>query len=574
MNVATTADYCAQVFQEVGIDRVFMYPGGTIAPLINACRLKGIGIEVFKNEQGAGYAALAWARITGKPQVVMVTSGPGVTNLITPLADAFYDSIPLIALTGQIGTADLENRKAVRQRGFQEVPTVALTQHISKRSSCMMCIEDVLREVPLAFELAESGRPGPVVIDFPMNIQRAELNKLETYDHRLPSGRVENNEIKPQVLLEITAVAMTSKRPVLLLGQGALAARLFDQYIEIAKLLDAFVVTSFLGTGSYDTSDERWLGYIGHTGHLAANCAVFESDFLLVLGSRLDVRQTGTVIDKFVPQGKVCWVESDPAEIDNPRVAVNWAIRSDISTFCNALLRNKNIRRCPVDISWFESMISIKEQKIEDSPDLNSTQIQPRSFLLELSRLINKSLCTVVTGVGCHQHWAARHLPFHPQRCRLLTSGGHGTMGFDLPTAIGAAMAEPNRLVICIVGDGSFLMNIQEMAALSERMLNVKILVMNNQRLGIVSQFQLITWSDDPTTGKFSVPDFCLISEGFGVPAQTLVQLGDVAQKLQWLMSQHGPALLDVQIDSKADVVPMLLAGQTMGEMWMGRSIQ
>lgn len=571
MSMATAADFCAHVFLEAGIERVFMYPGGTIVPLVNACRQKGIGIEVFKNEQGACYAALAWARITGKSQVVMVTSGPGVTNLITPLADAYYDSIPLIALTGQIGTADLESRTAVRQRGFQEVPTVGLTQHISKKSSCMMSVEDVLREVPLAFELADSGRPGPVVIDFPMNIQREELNGRETKYHKHIFKKVEPNKIGSQVLRDITEFAMASKRPVLLLGQGALTARLFDQYIEIAKLLDGFVVTSFLGTGSFDTSDERWLGYIGHTGHLAANRAVFESDFLLVLGSRLDVRQTGTVVDKFVPQGKVCWVESDPTEIDNPRVSVDWAIQSDLSIFCGDLLCGNTSRSEPIDNCWIESMISLKEKKIEDSPDLNSTQIQPKSFLLELSKLMLDKPCTVVTGVGCHQHWAARHLPFHPHRCRLLTSGGHGTMGFDLPTAIGAAMAEPDRLVICVVGDGSFLMNIQEMAALRERNLNVKILVMNNQRLGIVSQFQLITWSDDPTTGNFGVPDFCLVSQGFGVPAQLLDSLDDVSGKLRWLMTQSGPALLDVMINPGSDVVPMLMSGQTMGEMWMGR---
>jgi acetolactate synthase-1/2/3 large subunit len=267
----------------------------------------------------------------------------------------------------------------------------------------------------------------------------------------------------------------------------------------------------------------------------------------------------------------VCWVESDPTEINNPRVSVDWAIQSDIATFCSSFLQVNNIRSRPVDHSWVESMISLKQQKIEDSPDLNSKQIQPRNLLFELSKLISDTPCTVVTGVGCHQHWAARHLPFHPQRCRLLTSGGHGTMGFDLPSAIGAAMAEPDRLVICVVGDGSFLMNIQEMAALRERNLNVKVLVMNNQRLGIVSQFQLLTWNDDPTTGSFGVPDFSLVSQGFGIPSQSLDTLDEVPRKLLWLITQLGPALLDAKINHRSDVVPMLLSGQTMGEMWMGR---
>ncbi|TRZ67193.1 MAG: thiamine pyrophosphate-binding protein [Comamonadaceae bacterium] len=569
------ADWVADVFHKNAIERIFLYPGGTIAPLINACLKKGIQVECFKSEQGAGYAALACARLTGKPQVVMVTSGPGVTNVISPLADAYYDSTPLILVTGQIGTGDLKIRKAVRQRGFQETPTVDLTTPISKRAVCMMLPEDVFREIPAAFHLAVEGRKGPVVIDFPMDMQRLELSEEE-----LPSGFIKDSSgvadiplaLNAQIMADVVGAAGKSKRPVLLLGQGALNAGMFDQYVEIAKAMDAFVVTSFLGIGSYNTAAQHSLGFLGHTGHLAANHAVHECDFLLVLGSRLDVRQTGTMLDKFVQNGSIAWVETDKTELENPRVKVDWKIESDIAIFCSEFLNVFKERAVGIDTAWHESILSIKDKQMEDCPKEEAAYLQPRTVLQRMKNLIGDTPIIVVTGVGCHQHWAARHLSYRPNVQILLTSGGHGTMGYDLPSAIGAAMAQPNRRVLCVVGDGSLLMNIQELAALHERNLDVKILVMNNSRLGIVSQFQLITWSVDPTTGDFKSPDFVAIANGFGISSDRLDSIAELESKLQAFWSKPGPALLDVMIDPEADVVPMLLGGQHMGEMWMGRA--
>ena len=571
--MVSCADWVAKALVDRGIQRIFLYPGGTIAPLVNACLKEGIATEVFKSEQGAVYAALACARVTGKTQVVMVTSGPGVTNAITPLADAYYDSTPLVLITGQIGTADLTKRTSVRQRGFQEVATVDLTSTISKRSRCMLSVEDVFAEVPLAFDISVSGRNGPVVIDFPMDIQRCEIGSLTGYsDSTLRKSIQEGKTVESDLVLSIVNCASAAKRPVVFLGQGALQAGAFQKYVDVANAIDARVVTSLLGIGSFDTADPRWLGYVGHTGHLAANRAVYESDFLLVLGARLDVRQTGTVVDQFVPYGKVAWVNSDSSELSNPRVETEWQVYADVDLFCSAFLGQFRCRSVEPDNEWVRTMSELKNMNMEDPPDRSGTALQPRTVLEALAGMLRvEKASTVVTGVGCHQQWAARHLPYRPQQCRLLTSGGHGTMGYDIPSAIGAAMAEPDRLVVCVVGDGSFLMNIQELAALRERNLNVKVLIFNNRRLGIVSQFQLITWGGDPTTGSFGVPDFVAVSRGFGIPAEQLERAVDVDNKLRWLWDQEGPALLNVMIDPGSDVVPMLLAGQTMGEMWMGR---
>ena len=568
------ADWVAEYFRVNGVDKVFLYPGGTIAPLINACIAQNIKIEIFKGEQGALYAALAYARVTGRPQVAMVTSGPGVTNAITPLADAFYDSTPLVLIAGQIGTTDLTVRKPIRQRGFQEVPTVEITSPITKRSKCVFTVDAVFREIPLALQLSQSGRAGPVVIDFPMDIQRSEIiqfpsverSMITTEDHAVSS---EDDDTVSQ----IAAAASASLRPVVLLGHGALVAGKFESYKNIAKLIDARVVSSLLGLGSYDATDGRYLGYIGHTGHIAANRAVHECDFLLALGTRLDVRQTGTLTEKFVANGRVAWVNLDGDELANPRVQVEWKVQRDVGSFCQAFIDKFPLRIHDSDENWIASLTELQLESLEDSPIPGSNALQPRTVLQILAGIMKrKSSWTVVTGVGCHQQWAARHLPYHPNNCRFLTSGGHGTMGYDLPSAVGAAMAETNRNVVCIVGDGSFLMNIQEMAALKERDLNVKILVLNNRRLGIVSQFQLITWGSDPTTGIFGAPDFVTISRGFGIPARRLESSSDIEVGLEWLLAQKGPALAEILIDPAADVIPMLLSGQAMDEMWMGRN--
>lgn len=566
----TVADWTASCLKKRGISRVFMYPGGTIAPLVNACITQGIAIERFASEQGAAYAALAFARLTRQPQVCMVTSGPGLTNAITPLADAFYDSLPLILIAGQVGTKDLSSRQAVRQRGFQEVPAVRITAPIAKRAVCLENVESALDAIPAAFDFAKSGRMGPVFIDFPMDIQRTAIEtsvpSISLHDPAETISKV----IERASLAEVAEAVRTARRPVILLGQGAQFSGDFDAYQQLASRMDALVVSSFLGLGSFDTTDQRFIGYVGHTGHRAANIAVHESDFLLVLGSRLDVRQTGTMTGDFVPNGRIAWVDIDSNELENPRVDVDWQFHADVSHFCKQLLPLLTSRPTIIDIDWVNRIADLKSQGIEDLENEDANVIYPKAVLSTLYPYVQRGNCAVVTGVGCHQHWAARHLPFAPEGARLLTSGGHGTMGFDLPTAVGAAIQDPERKVLCVVGDGSLLMNIQELMSVAERRLNIKILVMNNNRLGIVSQFQRITWGDDPASGRFHAPDFAKIASGFGIASMTLDNAQDIGTAIEKFWHCDGPVLLNVRINPDSDVVPMLLAGQRMNEMWDG----
>jgi len=352
------------------------------------------------------------------------------------------------------------------------------------------------------------------------------------------------------------------------LGNGALNSCLFEEYDLLVNKLGAFVVNSLLGLGSFDTEDERYLGYIGHTGHVAANTAVHECDLLIVLGSRLDLRQTGTLTEKFVPNGKILWVDQDTNELDNPRVKTEWKIHSDLDTFLNSFLKAIPEFVSSKDQVWKNKILHLKSRKLEDIP-MDNNCIQPRNLLNKVMSYLPDDYI-VTTGVGCHQQWAARHLHFKPQKKFLLTSGGHGTMGYDLPSAIGASIAFPTKTILCVVGDGSLLMNIQELGSVKDRNSNLKILVLNNNRLGIVSQFQLITWKDDPTTSNFSSPDFAIVAKGFGIRSETLDSPVDMDKKLKSLIEYNGPSLLEVKIDYSADVVPMLLAGQEMNNMWMG----
>jgi acetolactate synthase-1/2/3 large subunit len=569
MNHLSVSDIIADYLLFQGIESVYVYPGGTIAPLINSLVSVGIRIEVFKHEQGALYAALAAARLTGRIQVAMVTSGPGVTNALTPLADAYYDSTPLLLITGQVGTGDLLSGRSVRQRGFQEVPTDLLASVICKKVVCPKTADQALKALPDLLTTAVEGRPGPVVFDLPMDVQRADCDS-GPLPHLVQSDAV-SHELPVNLAEEVAIALSQARRPVILLGQGALAAGAFDLYERLAVSADTFVVCSLPGLGAFPGSSERFLGYIGHTGHEAANRAVHGADFLLVLGARLDVRQTGTMVSEFVPNGRIAWVNNDPAELEFARVRIDWSIQGDAGQFVGALL---NLLPEPVsehDRQWHSSLMQQHKADIEDSHSPSGgAAISPKDVLRIVDGHMRDSRGVVTTGVGSHQQWAARHLTYSPDGWRLLTSAGHGAMGYDLPTAVGAAMTYPDRTVLCVAGDGSFLMNIQELASLAERQLNVKILLLNNHRLGIVSQFQRITWGVDPASGDFATPDFVTIASGFGIPASRVTARESLEEAIESFWQTKGPVLLEVHIDHDSDVVPMLLGGQTMDKMWQG----
>ena len=561
----TGADTIAAALVAHGVDRAYVFPGGTIAPVIDACGRHGVQVLCARHEQGAGYAALAAARVTGRPQVVLVSSGPGVTNVVTPVADAYFDSAPLVVLTGQVGTGDMRGERPVRQRGFQEVDTVALMRPVVKAALQPTSVEALGAVMRDAFRIASEGRPGPVLVDLPMNVQRAPATGLVG----VAAGR--RRAVKRPDPGRIRAAAdllAQAERPVILAGQGVLlAGAQAELRALVARNGGIPIAASLLGLGAVPTDGPLALGYVGHTGSRYANRAVHESDCLLVVGARLDVRQTGTQTEQFVPHGRVIRVDVDPVELAHARVRVDLDVLADARLALAALDRALDGRALPSWEPWRAQTTAWRAQ-LPLAWDRSSPRLKPQHVIEAASRLTAGEGVVAVTGVGSHQQWVARHFDLDFPRRQLLTSGGHGAMGFDLPSAIGAQLVRPSDRVLCFVGDGSLQINIQELQTAVDWRTPVAIVVLDNHRLGIVSQFQQLNWQSDPTTGRKANPDFAAVARAYGIPAFTIATPADVEPTLARALATEGPVLVHCVVDEEEDVVPMLLAGQTMDRMW------
>jgi len=559
----TGADVIADAFVRHHLARVFVYPGGTIAPILDLMDARGIDVFCSRHEQGAGYAALAAARLTGCPQVVMVTSGPGVTNLTTPIADAFFDSVPLVVLTGQVGTGDLRASPALRQRGFQEINTTALLAPITKAQFLPMSPDEVATAIESAFACAAHGRPGPVVVDLPMDVQRGGLAAPPVTlapPGAPPTPRSEDVARAANALARAT-------RPVIIAGHGVLLAGAHAELRRLAAAQSIPVSHSLLGLGAIPSDSPLALGFHGHTGTQLAGLAIHHADVLLVVGSRLDVRQTGTKPTALAPRAEIVRIELDETEIAHSRVPAHLTLRSDAQAALAALNEALADRAQPASrAEWLAQIAAWRcAHPLVPGP---GPALKPQSVITSLDRLTRGEAVVCVSGVGSHQQWTARHFTFDYPRRVWLTSGGHGAMGFDLPTAIGAQRAWPHYRVLCCVGDGSLQMNIQELASLVTYELPVKIVVLDNHRLGIVSQFQQLNWGRDPTCGDKWNPDFAAIARAYGLAAETVTDESALDGALSRALAAPGPALVHCVIDPDEDVSPMLLAGQTLDSMW------
>jgi acetolactate synthase I/II/III large subunit len=560
--VVLGADAIADAFVRHDIERIHVFPGGTIAPIFESALSRGIDIFTARHEQGAGYAALAAARLRGRPEVVMVTSGPGVTNLVTPVADAYFDSTPLVVITGQVGTGDMRGERPIRQRGFQEVDTMALMRPVTKAQIQPLQSSDVREAIERAFRESANARPGPVLVDLPMDVQRAEV----TAGPAPPQPQDKPRGFADGLLDTTMDLLMAARRPVIVAGQGVLLARAHEELRELAIELNIPVSQSLLGLGAFPTRHPLSLGYHGHTGNQYAGLAIHESDLVLVLGSRLDVRQTGSVPDQFAPVAQIVRVELEPAELEDSRVRTDVALLGDVQEALLGLLERLDRRHRP-DLGEWHRRIARWRREFALEWDAGGP-LKPQPIVEAANRLTAGEAVVCVTGVGAHQQWVARHFDIDFPTRPLLTSGGHGAMGYDLPTAIGAQLARPQSTVLCFVGDGSLQINIQELASVVERKLPVKIIVLDNRRLGIVSQFQLQNWESDPTCGHKWNPDFAAVARSYGIASWTLEHDAQIAVVLEQALATPGPALVHCLIDPEEDVVPMLLAGQTMDGMW------
>lgn len=552
MKKITGANLLRILLERQGIRTLPGIPGGAILPFYDALHGSAIRHVLARHEQGAGFIAHGMARVTGRAAACLATSGPGATNLLTAIADARLDSIPLVAITGQVPQA------LIGTDAFQEVDTYGLTLPITKHNFLVRSAAELLEVVPLAFELAESGRPGPVAIDVPKDVQTEtiEIDKLPAHGRRRPLPACPDEQIS--ALGHLIAHA---QRPVLYLGGGIIAADAASRARELAHRGAMPTVCTLMALGTIPPEDPFYMGMLGMHGTQGTNFLLEEADFVLAVGARFDDRATGKVAE-FCPRATIAHIDIDPAEIGKIKMPF-LGLMGDAADILGRLLDRLPPQSRP---SWLARAAELRASYPLDHPPRNEDPLHP----VNLCRFLGEQLpqdAVITTDVGQHQMWVAQAYPFRQPRT-LLTSGGLGTMGFGLPAAIGAALAAPGRRVACVSGDGSFLMNIQELATLAEENLPVAVLIFNNAHLGLVRQQQELFYKQRYEASRFSAnPDFAAIARGFGVRGVRIDPTGDPLSEIADALAEAGPCVIDIPIHTTANVYPMVPPGAANRQM-------
>ena len=574
------ADILIEAVVRQGTEIIFAYPGGASMPLHQALRRKRDVLRTIlpRHEQGGGFAAQGVARTTGRVGVCMATSGPGATNLVTALADAKLDSIPLVAITGQVP------HSVIGTDAFQETPIVEVCRAITKHHYLITELADVPRIVKEAYYVARTGRPGPVLIDVPKDIQLATMDEEPDYDPpmQLPGYHSEVRKAAPEQVGQVLAAVRRSKRPILYVGGGCVNSEASKELYDFALKTGIPVTTTIMGLGVFPGNHSQSLDMLGMHGSAYANYAVNESDLLLAFGVRFDDRVTGK-LEEFAKHGKIVHVEIDPSEIHKNKEA-HLPIVADVKEVLealNAAITNDDLP----DLTEWHAQIAKWKQKYPFSFNESGDQILPQYAIQELCRQTQERETYVSVGVGQHQMWAAQFYKFSQPR-HWLSSSGLGTMGFGLPAAMGVQAAHPNALSIDIDGDGSILMNIQELATLRCEDLPVKILLLNNQHLGMVMQWEdrfmqgrrahtFLGHIDDPrslgdgdgTIPEETYPDFVSIAKGFGVASRKVRSKAEYPEALAEMLAHDGAFLLDVLCPYQEHVLPMIPTGKSVRDM-------
>ncbi len=537
--------------ERCGIKTVTGIPGGANLPLYDALHHSSLNHVLARHEQGAGFISHGMARSTGKAAVCFATSGPGVTNLITAIADAKLDSVPLVAITGQVPLG------LIGTDAFQEVDTYGLTIPITKYNCLVRNTEELAIKIPEAIALAQSGRPGPVVIDVPKDIQS---NTIELKNWPVLEIINEKETIDENKISFIADTINASKRPVLYIGGGIMSAGAEDILYRIAKKNSIPVTSTLMGLGCIAHNDPLNLGMLGMHGARYTNYILEEADCIIALGVRFDDRATGKV-EEFCKNASIIHIDIDGSEIDKLK-------ESNISMVGN----------CKPVLQLLEPMIESRKrapwiQKIQIQKDIFSGHtLLARSFfdpirIIKTLGEIADDDAIITTDVGQHQMWVAQAFPFNRPRT-FLTSGGLGTMGFGLPAAIGAGLANPETQIICFAGDGSFYMNIQELATLAELNLNITVIIMNNGHLGLVRQQQELFYNKNYIASRFSInSDYAAIAQGFGIESYNLEGEGNPLEKIKNALRKPGPVLIDIPIHEAENVYPMVPPGAANREM-------
>ncbi|MDS2906320.1 acetolactate synthase large subunit [Streptococcus pneumoniae] len=549
----TGSDLVLETLRDLGVDTIFGYPGGTVLPFYDAIyNFKGIRHILGRHEQGCLHEAEGYAKSTGKLGVAVVTSGPGATNAITGIADAMSDSVPLLVFTGQVA------RAGIGKDAFQEADIVGITMPITKYNYQVRETADIPRIITEAVHIATTGRPGPVVIDLPKDISALETDFIYSPEVNLPSYQptLEPNDMQIKKILKQLSKA---KKPVLLAGGGISYAEAATELNEFAERYQIPVVTSLLGQGTIATSHPLFLGMGGMHGSFAANIAMTEADFMISIGSRFDDRLTGNP-KTFAKNAKVAHIDIDPAEIGKI-ISADIPVVGDAKKALQMLLAEPTVHNNTE--KWIEKVT--KDKNRVRSYDKKERVVQPQAVIERIGELTNGD-AIVVTDVGQHQMWTAQYYPYQNER-QLVTSGGLGTMGFGIPAAIGAKIANPDKEVVLFVGDGGFQMTNQELAILNIYKVPIKVVMLNNHSLGMVRQWQESFYEGRTSESVFdTLPDFQLMAQAYGIKNYKFDNPETLAQDLE-VITEDVPMLIEVDISRKEQVLPMVPAGKSNHEM-------
>ena len=542
-----------------GVDTVFGYPGGQAIKIYDALYdSKKLHHVLARHEQGATHMADGYARATGKVGVVLVTSGPGATNTVTGIATAYMDSIPMVVITGQV------TRGVIGTDSFQESDIVGITMPIVKHSFLLQSTDDLTETFREAFYIASTGRPGPVLIDIPSDLQGAEMVFHYPDGVNIPSYRPTYKGNAKQIK-QATALIETSKRPLLYAGGGIVSSHACQELKALAEAMQIPVVTTLLGKGCFPSSHPLSLGPVGMHGSKYANMAMTECDLIIAAGARFSDRVTGK-LDEFAPNAKVIHIDIDPAEIGKIREA-NVPIVGDAQGILGGIVAQlEKSGTTPVDAEWVETVNEWRERwpYYDDQFNDYPNQIVPEVALDELSKQLDPDNSIVTTEVGQHQMWAHQHIGREHARS-FLSSGGLGTMGFGFPAAIGAKFGCPDKQVVCVAGDGSFQMNSQEMATAAINNTAVKVFLLDNRALGMVHQWQKLFYHERySSTILDPVPDFVKLADAYGWEGERIEKPEDVAPAIARMLASEKPYLLDVAISPDQNVYPMVAPGAAL----------
>ncbi len=567
MTEKSGADILIEALTDLGVEVVFGYPGGAVLPIYDALfkqdRIKHI---LVRHEQAATHAAEGYARSTGKPGVVLVTSGPGATNAITGITDALLDSIPMVVITGQVPTT------LIGTDAFQEADTVGITRHCTKHNYLVKRPELLGATVHEAFHIAVSGRPGPVVIDIPKDVQvaTARYEAPGPIQHKTYRPTTEPEAAKIQEAVDMLAAA---ERPVFYTGGGVInsgpeATRLLR---ELAALTGAPVTSTLMGLGALPASSDQWLGMLGMHGTYEANMAMNQADLIIAVGSRFDDRVTGR-LDAFAPNSRKVHIDIDRSSV-NKNVRVDLPIIADCARALDAMVESWKARGHPKpDLGeWWSRIQGWRARRCLDFPEAGEA-IMPQRAIRALYEATKHRAPIITTEVGQHQMWAAQHFGFEAPN-KWLTSGGLGTMGYGLPAAIGAQLGNPDELVIDIAGEASIQMNIQELATATQYRLPVKIFILNNEYMGMVRQWQELTYQSRYSESySDALPDFVKLAEAYGWKGIRIEKRAELDDGIQAMLDHDGPVLVDCRVAKLANCFPMIPSGAAHTEMLLQAS--